>query len=110
MNLNFYDWLCIQEATSMMGTTGTDPGEPTPTGSAPNKKVTYAGNAGSGGGPGKVDPPKAAGCSGGPCPPKNQTTPKPSGSGGAAGAAMPAGAAPTGAAVTGTPTNDPKTK
>ena len=97
MIFNFSKWLEIKEATSLMGTTGTDPGEPTPTGSAPNKKVTYLGNAGSGGGEGKVDPPKAAGCSGGPCPPKNPSSPKPSGGGGGGGGASPQPvSAPTG--------------
>lgn len=87
MNLHFKHWLGFDEATALMGTTGTDPGEPTPTGAAPSKKVTYPGNAGSAGGEGKVDAPKAAGCSGGPCPPKTQSSPRTMGSGGGGGAA-----------------------
>lgn len=96
MRLHFKNWLGFLEGTALMGTTGTDPGEPTPTGAAPSKKVSYPGNAGSAGGEGKVDSPKAAGCSGGPCPPKTQSTPKPSGSGGGGGAPVqaPAAAAP----------------
>lgn len=97
MNLSFSNWLHMKEASGTMGTPGTDPGEPTPTGAAPKNKVTYPGNAGSAGGAGKVDPPKAAGCSGGPCPPKSPSSPRPSGGGGGGGAVSAAPAQSTSA-------------
>lgn len=93
----FSNWLkFVEDSTQLTGTQGTQFGDPTPSGNAPKNKVTYAGNAGCNGGPGKCDPPKAQGCSGGPCPPRTTVSASPFGSGGGGGGAAPAGAAPAG--------------
>jgi len=95
--ITFREWLrIVEDSTQLTGTAGTQFGDPTPSGSAPKNKVTYPGNSGCSGGSGKCDPPKAQGCSGGPCPPRTTVSPQPFGSAGGGGAVA-GGAAPAGA-------------
>ena len=96
MVLKFAEWLFVREGSQLMGTAGTIPGDPTPTGAAPKNKVSAPSAEGSGGGPGKSNPSKADGCSGGPCPPRTQATTVAMGGGGGGGAAS---AAPAGGAA-----------
>lgn len=91
MNLNFAKWLIIQEdSTQLMGTQGTNPGQPTPSGAADNKKVNYRGNKGCRGGPGDCPIVKPEGCSGYSCPPPVSTGPIVGAGGGGGGGASPA--------------------
>jgi hypothetical protein len=95
MEIKFIAWLkSLEEGTALLGTTGTQPGEPTPSGSAPKNKVSAPDNSGNAGGPGKSIPPNSAGCSGGPCPPKNTVTPLVMGGGGGGGGTAGASAIP----------------
>lgn len=91
MHLFFAKWLGLQEdSTQLMGTQGTNPGQPTPSGAADNKKVNYRGNKGCRGGPGDCPVVKPEGCSGYTCPPPASTGPIIGAGGGAAGGATPA--------------------
>jgi hypothetical protein len=93
MHFNFAAWLHMnEESTQLMGTQGTGPGQPTPSGAADNKKVNYRGNKGCRGGPGDCPVVKPDGCSGYACPPPVTTGPivGSGGGGGAGGGASPA--------------------
>lgn len=84
MLFNFKNWFALQEDnTQLMGTIGTNPGQPTPTNAAPNKKVNYTGNKGCRGGPGDCPVVKPEGCSGYSCPPPVSTNPIVGNTGGA---------------------------
>lgn len=83
MSFNFKEWLRLSESDSqLMGTSGTNPGQPTPTGASDNKKVNYSGNKGCRGGPGDCPTVKPEGCSGYSCPPPVSTNPSAGNTGG----------------------------